>query len=135
LEIIRRNREDAKCGALPCGKEGSSTSQESLLVQVEIAYGFACRRVFSLLHRLFKFLRQDVFFVRFLEPGIRKLVFAAPILFGKDLLGVGKVHVRASFRGWLVRKHSAENRINCELRLRSEEHTSELQSRGHLVCR
>src|SRR5690625_6691646 len=29
----------------------------------------------------------------------------------------------------------AQTRIDAQIRIRSEEHTSELQSRGHLVCR
>src|SRR5207253_9654596 len=37
---------------------------------------------------------------------------------------------RGSLRRWL---HAAGSRAQC--RARSEEHTSELQSRGHLVCR
>src|SRR5207253_7198996 len=34
-------------------------------------------------------------------------------------------------------KHSSASRtsVRCKCRIRSEEHTSELQSRGHLVCR
>ena len=64
------------------------TSHQSLLVQVEIADGFAGGGVLGLLHGLFKFLRQDVFLVGFLEPGIRKLVFALAILFSKNFLSV-----------------------------------------------
>src|SRR5690625_6667951 len=35
----------------------------------------------------------------------------------------------------LVQKHYREQALDDELSARSEEHTSELQSRGHLVCR
>src|SRR5207253_5678014 len=34
-----------------------------------------------------------------------------------------------------IRKRGARERVLCVARERSEEHTSELQSRGHLVCR
>jgi hypothetical protein len=91
------------------------TSAPTSLIQIEIADRFACRSVFGLLHRLFKFLRQDVFLVGFLEPGIRELVLALAVLFGKDFLSVAKVHIRAGLDRCLVRKHRAENRINGQL--------------------
>src|SRR5437870_6416815 len=37
-------------------------------------------------------------------------------------------------RGW-TEPRSAHGGVRCAQELRSEEHTSELQSRGHLVCR
>src|SRR5207253_11520781 len=38
--------------------------------------------------------------------------------------------------GWYITNHTGEtNAKNSKYSLRSEEHTSELQSRGHLVCR
>src|SRR5260370_36751342 len=63
------------------------------LIEVKIADWLACRRVLGLLHRLFKFLRQDVFLFPFLGPGIRKLVFALAVFVGQKFFGVGLVPV------------------------------------------
>src|SRR5690625_6401869 len=48
------------------------------------------------------------------------------------VIGVLSAHYTGS-----LGPHEAEYtvRLNDEIRIRSEEHTSELQSRGHLVCR
>ncbi len=91
--------------------------QRARSVEVKIADGFACGGVLGLFHRFFEFLRQDVFLVRFLEPGVRKFVFALAVLFSEDSLRVGEVHVRARLDGHFMREHSAENGVNHELRL------------------
>src|SRR5437660_3609401 len=39
------------------------------------------------------------------------------------------------FPHWVMRRSSGLHSSGCCLLIRSEEHTSELQSRGHLVCR
>jgi hypothetical protein len=87
----------------------------SLLIQIKIADGLAGRGVLGLLHRLFKFLRQDVFLVRFLEEGIRELVFALPLLLLKDTRSLRQVDVRPGSYVRFVRKNRAKNRINYQL--------------------
>src|SRR5260370_34829674 len=82
---------------------------------LKIADGLACGGILGLLHRLFKFLRQDVFLVGFLEPGVRKLVFALAVLFGEDLLRVAEVHIRTSLHRRFMREHRAENPIDGQL--------------------
>src|SRR5437660_12417953 len=42
------------------------------------------------------------------------------------------LHSRLEETLWRTRRHSVSSSLECK---RSEEHTSELQSRGHLVCR
>src|SRR5207244_6798386 len=101
-----------------CSSDLFTKSQDqgrAWLVQVKIADGFARRSVLGFLHRLFKFLCQDVFLVRFLEPGVRELVFALAVLFGENFLSVAQVHVRAGLDGRFMREHSAKNGINDEL--------------------
>ena len=39
------------------------------------------RRILGFLHLFFKLLRQNVFLIRFLKPGIREFVFALLFLF------------------------------------------------------
>src|SRR5439155_25169721 len=74
-----------------------------------------------------------------LSTGLYRLMPATSIGFWRVLLGTvclalwGLLFRRALFRvdprGWNRRPQSARHTV------RSEEHTSELQSRGHLVCR
>src|SRR5690625_2313232 len=56
------------------------------------------------------------------------------------LLHIGDVHRIAQGNGACIRllgahNHAKEGRFTGTVTTRSEEHTSELQSRGHLVCR
>src|SRR5690606_41746154 len=47
----------------------------------------------------------------------------------------GKVHARSGFLDIDAYATAGRQRITCQAKLRSEEHTSELQSRENLVCR
>jgi len=85
------------------------------LVEVKIADGLTGRGVLGFLHGLFKFLGKDVFLVRFLEEGIRKLVFTLPLLFLKDARSLRQVYVRSRSYVRFVRKNCAKNWINDEL--------------------
>jgi len=73
------------------------------LIQIEIADGLAGWRVLGFLHGFFKFLGEDIFFVGFLEPGVRELVFALALLFGKDLLRIAQVHIGTRPNGRFMR--------------------------------
>src|SRR5258708_15837546 len=84
---------------------------KQLLIQVEIADGLADRRILGLFHRLLKLLRQDVFLVRFLEPRIRELIFALPLLLAQYSRGIGQVYVRPFPRRLFVRHHHAHRPI------------------------
>jgi hypothetical protein len=86
-----------------------------LLIQVEVANGLTGRGVLGFLHGLFKFLGKDVFLVRFLEEGVRELVFTLPLLFLKDARSLRQVYVRPRSYMRFVRKNCAKNWINDEL--------------------
>ncbi len=90
---------------------------KQLLIKIEVADGFADRRIFGLLHRFFKLFRQDVFLVGFLEPRIRELIFALPLLLAQDARRIGQVHVRPFARRLLVRQHHAQRRVHRQFRL------------------
>jgi hypothetical protein len=81
-------------------------------IEVKIADGLTGRGVLGFLHGLFKFLGKDVFFVRFLEEGIRELVFTLPLLLLKDVRSLRQVYVRSRSYVRFVRKNCAKNRIN-----------------------
>jgi hypothetical protein len=95
--------------------ERKNNKRSQLLIQVEVANRLAGRGVLGFLHGLFKFLGQDVFLVRFLEEGIRELVFTLPLLFLKDARSLCQVHVWARSYVRFVRKNCAKNRINHKL--------------------
>src|SRR5207247_10864372 len=57
------------------------------------------------------------------------LPFRSPILQSRVLQKSGGTHLASNFRG------STFDKIKIALQMRSEEHTSELQSRVDLVCR
>src|SRR5690625_5687661 len=64
--------------------------------------------------------------------------FVRPKSTEKELVNVGRVStvVLMILAGWLaLAMTSALDNFQIILQIRSEEHTSELQSRGHLVCR
>jgi hypothetical protein len=86
-----------------------------LLIQVEVANGLTGRGVLGFLHGLFKFLGKDVFLVRFLEEGIRELVFTLSLLLLKDARSLCQVYVRPRSYMRFVRKNCAKNWINDEL--------------------
>src|SRR5882762_10142046 len=86
-----------------------------VLVEVEIADGFAGGSVLGFLHGFLEFLRENVFLVCFLHPGITKFVFALPVLLGKNLLRVGEIDIRPGLHGRFVRQHGAEDGIHDQL--------------------
>jgi hypothetical protein len=86
-----------------------------LLVQVEVADGFASRDVFGLLHGFFELLSEDVFFVRFLEPGVAEFVLALAILFGEDAGCVGEIDAGPCLGGSFMRQDYAQANIDSEL--------------------
>src|SRR5690625_6168440 len=53
----------------------------------------------------------------------------------KDSLESGENVYLRGFGSFIVKKRAAKTGRNISKNTRSEEHTSELQSRGHLVCR
>src|SRR5690625_7113761 len=59
-------------------------------------------------------------------------VYAHPV--GRDAIDKVLLQLGRS-RGWVGNPVVANLRLGTVARLRSEEHTSEFQSRGHLVCR
>src|SRR5690625_5880955 len=55
---------------------------------------------------------------------------------GKGLIGIGEtLRITTSGRSRLAEADAAFADLAARAEVRSEEHTSELQSRGHLVCR
>src|SRR6266404_6775624 len=89
---------------------------KQLLIKIEVADGLAGGRVFGFLHRFFKLFRQNILLVGFLEPRIRELIFALPLLLAQDARRIGQVHVRPFARRLLVRKHHAQRRIHRQFR-------------------
>src|SRR3989442_9211785 len=63
----------------------------------------------------------------------RSTLFPYTTLFRSKSVYLRFVHVMTCIRQYCVLAHSASVLMSCGLR--SEEHTSELQSRPHLVCR
>src|SRR5260370_969402 len=90
---------------------------KQLLIKIEVADGFAARRIFGLLHRFFKLFRQNIFLFGFLEPRIRELILALPLLLPQDARRIGQVHIRPFARRLLVRKHHAQRRVDRQFRL------------------
>src|SRR5690625_7128968 len=45
------------------------------------------------------------------------------------------MNILSSYTGWIFSEQKLQNKLALAHNPRSEEHTSELQSRGHLVCR
>src|ERR1700687_3896073 len=86
-------------------------------IQVEVTDGFADGRILGFLHRFFKLFRQDVFLVGLLEPRIRELILALPLLLAQYSGRVSQVHVRPFARRLLVRKHHAQRRVDRQFRL------------------
>src|SRR5437773_10361210 len=74
------------------------------LVQVEITYRFARGSVFGLFHGFFEFLSEDIFLVRFLQEGVRKLVLTLPPLFFTDARSFRQVHIEPRPHMLLVRE-------------------------------
>src|SRR5690625_6139506 len=71
------------------------------------------------------------------ETTIANCLFVQGELFGKDVVllksGIGKVN--ASMATTIMHERFSPSDVINTGSARSEEHTSELQSRGHLVCR
>src|SRR5207253_4739255 len=78
------------------------------------------------------FLFSFFFFFLMIRPPPRSTLFPYTTLFRSHVPGLG-AH-QAAHHGHHVRAPSRALRAHVS-GLRSEEHTSELQSRGHLVCR
>src|SRR5439155_20930246 len=98
----------------------------------------------SLMNRLYIFSpipNLPSFFFSMLPPPPISTLFPYTTLF-RSLLLLRRVHVHVTRPDVLPHHHSLVHRIArlhkhrpALLQIRSEEHTSELQSRGHLVCR
>src|SRR5215472_4512643 len=89
----------------------------SALIQIEIADGLSGGSVLGLLHGLFKFLRENVFFVGLLEKRVSELVFTLTLLLGEDVVGFFQVDVGASLWWSFVGKHCPKDGINHQLGL------------------
>src|SRR5690625_5284796 len=72
---------------------------------------------------------DQVFFRSVFKNNLENIVFQKKALFALMLLGIALISIQLLFDSaeWHYNAHSGYPR--------SEEHTSELQSRGHLVCR
>src|SRR2546422_6042579 len=71
--------------------------------------------------------------------GIAVTFLSGPLLdLGPDLVGAAVIFAAVgllTWHGWWMSRHAHAMRSDVQRRVRSEEHTSELQSRLHLVCR
>jgi hypothetical protein len=102
---IRPRRTDLKIGHY----------ETALLIEVEVADGFAGRGVFGFLHGFFKLLGEDVFFVGFLEPGVAEFVFALAILLGENAGCVGEIDAGPCLGGSFMRQDYPQAHIDFEL--------------------
>src|SRR5690625_5514547 len=57
------------------------------------------------------------------------------VTFFKEIISIGGIIAFGFVLSWLFGREYSDGTMTDLLALRSEEHTSELQSRGHLVCR
>src|SRR5207253_10615661 len=98
--------------------------------------------VFACCSFVSRYFRSSFFFFLLLRRPPRSTLFPYTTLFRSEMprYEIGKCHWKSAQS--YVRDRSSKSRefaiapVSASLaRLRSEEHTSELQSRGHLVCR
>jgi hypothetical protein len=95
------------------------------LIQIKIANRFTCWRVLGFLHRLFKFLGQDVFLMRFLKKRISELVFALPALLRQNPCAFSRSTFGPGFTG-----------ASCESTAPNTASTTSFAwQHGHVTCR
>src|SRR5690625_481055 len=109
-------------------RKQSHFNRERIPEKVVHARGFGVHGIFELTNSMSAVTKAD--FLQ--EPGMQTPVF---VRFSNFIGSRGSKDTAIDVRGFATKFYTREGNYDSLALSRSEEHTSELQSRGHLVCR